>query len=110
MTSLVPPHGGLTEPVCRTVPADRRSDFLAQAKTLVQVPVSDADLSTVYRFGDGGLEPADRPDGFGHLQPRARRIGDRAQRQALRLDDSAVAAGHRRVGQEAQGRAKRSRW
>ena len=57
MTSLVPPHGGLTEPVCRTVPADAIHDFLAQAKTLPQVPVSDADLSTVYRLGDGGLSP-----------------------------------------------------
>ncbi len=57
MTSLVPPHGGLTEPVCRTVPAENIPDFLAQAKSLVQVPVSDADLSTVYRFGDGGLSP-----------------------------------------------------
>jgi sulfate adenylyltransferase len=57
MTSLVAPHGGLTEPVSRTVPADKITDFLAQAKTLVQVPVSDADLSTVYRFGDGGLSP-----------------------------------------------------
>lgn len=57
MTSLVPPHGGLTEPVCRTVPADAINGFLVQAKTLQQVPVSDADLSTVYRLGDGGLSP-----------------------------------------------------
>ena len=57
MTSLIPPHGGLTEPVCRTVPADAIDDFLAHAKTLPQVPVSDADLSTVYRLGDGGLSP-----------------------------------------------------
>jgi len=57
MTSLAPPHGGLTEPVCRTVPADAISDFLAHAKTLPQVPVSDADLSTIYRLGDGGLSP-----------------------------------------------------
>ncbi len=57
MTSLVPPHGGLTEPVCRTVAADAIPDFLAHAKTLPQVPVSDADLSTVYRLGDGGLSP-----------------------------------------------------
>ena len=61
MTSLVPPHGGLTEPVCRTVPADAIADFLAHAKTLPQVPVSDADLSTVYRFGDGGLSPLTGP-------------------------------------------------
>jgi len=61
MTSLVPPHGGLTEPVCRTVPADNIPAFFAKAKTLVQVPVSDADLSTVYRFGDGGLSPLAGP-------------------------------------------------
>jgi sulfate adenylyltransferase len=61
MTSLVSPHGGLTEPVSRSVPADRIPDFLAQTKTLVQVPVSDADLSTVYRFGDGGLSPLAGP-------------------------------------------------
>ena len=61
MTSLVAPHGGLTEPVSRTVPADSIFDFLARAKTLVQVPVSDADLSTVYRFGDGGLSPLTGP-------------------------------------------------
>lgn len=57
MTSLVPPHGGLTEPVCRTVPADAINGFLSLAKTLQRVPVSDADLSTVYRLGDGGLSP-----------------------------------------------------
>jgi sulfate adenylyltransferase len=56
MASL-PPHGGLTEPVCRTVAADAIDDFLARAKTLPKVPVSDADLSTVYRLGDGGLSP-----------------------------------------------------
>jgi sulfate adenylyltransferase len=39
------------------VAAEAVADFLAQAKTLTKVPVSDADLSTVYRFGDGGLSP-----------------------------------------------------
>ncbi|MCE5269550.1 MAG: sulfate adenylyltransferase [Planctomycetaceae bacterium] len=57
MTSLLPPHGGLTEPVCRTVAAEAIDGFLAHAKTLTKVPVSDADLSTVYRLGDGGLSP-----------------------------------------------------
>ena len=57
MAQLVPVHGGLTEPVCRTVPSEAIDDFLARAKTLTKVPVSDADLSTVYRFGDGGLSP-----------------------------------------------------
>ena len=61
MTSLVPAHGGLLEPLCWTVPADAVKDFLAHAKTLLHVPVSDADLSTVYRLGDGGLSPLDGP-------------------------------------------------
>ena len=61
MTSLVPPHGGLTEPVSRTVPAEEINAFLARTKTLAKVPVSDADLSTVYRWGDGGLSPTIGP-------------------------------------------------
>jgi sulfate adenylyltransferase len=57
MADLIPPHGGLTEPVTRTVAAGEEASFLAAAKKLPTVPVSDADLSTVYRFGDGGLSP-----------------------------------------------------
>ena len=57
MADLIPPHGGLTEPVCRTVEDEAVDDFLARAETLSKVPVSEADLSTVYRFGDGGLSP-----------------------------------------------------
>ncbi len=57
MTDLVPPHGGLTEPVCRTVETEAADELLARAEKLTRVPVSDADLSTVYRFGDGGLSP-----------------------------------------------------
>ena len=57
MVDLVPPHGGLAEPVCRTVPQEAIDDFLADAQQLPTVPVSDADLSTVYRLGDGGLSP-----------------------------------------------------
>ncbi len=61
MTFPLPPHGGLSEPICRTVPAEQIADFVAQAKTLPKVPVSDADLSTVYRFGDGALSPLTGP-------------------------------------------------
>jgi len=61
MPALVPVHGGLSEPVTRTVPADQIASFLAHAKTLTTVPVSDADLSTVYRLGDGGLSPLTGP-------------------------------------------------
>lgn len=61
MSDLVPPHGGLTEPVCRTVPADEIEDFKSKAADLPTVPVSAADLSTVYRFGDGTLSPLTGP-------------------------------------------------
>jgi len=61
MTKLPPPHGGLSEPVCRTVATEEVNDFLARAKTLTAVPVSDADLSTVYRLGDGALSPLTGP-------------------------------------------------
>ena len=61
MPSLIPVHGGLAEPVCRAVPSDQIANFTARAKTLTQVRVSDADLSTVYRLGDGGLSPLTGP-------------------------------------------------
>jgi sulfate adenylyltransferase len=61
MTQLVPAHGGLSEPVCCTVPDDKIDAFLAAAQSLTKVPVSDADLSTVYRFGDGALSPLTGP-------------------------------------------------
>ena len=60
MTNILP-HGGVAEPVCNTVCPCKQDAFLAEAKTLKQVPVSDADLSTVYRFGDGGLTPLSGP-------------------------------------------------
>jgi sulfate adenylyltransferase len=61
MADLIAPHGGLTEPVCRTVSAKEQPSFLDEAAGLARVPVSDADLSTVYRFGDGGLSPLTGP-------------------------------------------------
>jgi sulfate adenylyltransferase len=61
MDKLPAPHGGLKQPVCRTVPADQIESFKAEAKGLTKVPVSDADLSTVYRLGDGTLSPLTGP-------------------------------------------------
>jgi sulfate adenylyltransferase len=61
MAKLPPPHGGLQEPVCRTVPANEIESFQAEAQGLTKVPVSDADLSTVYRLGDGTLSPLTGP-------------------------------------------------
>ncbi|MDE3001433.1 MAG: sulfate adenylyltransferase [Gemmatimonadota bacterium] len=61
MSDLIPLHGGLSSPVCRMVPDDEQDAFRENASKLVRVPVSDADLSTVFRFGDGGLSPLTGP-------------------------------------------------
>src|SRR6516164_3410037 len=61
MSDLIPPHGGVTEPINRQVPAEERADFAKRAAGLFKVPVSDADLSTLYRLGDGGLSPLTGP-------------------------------------------------
>src|SRR5712671_5833746 len=61
MADLVPPHGGLSEPVCRTVPAEEAAAFLAEASKLPKVAVSGADLSSVYRWADGTLSPLTGP-------------------------------------------------
>src|SRR4051812_10042020 len=58
---LIAPHGGLTEPVSCMVGAAEMDAFKAEADKLAKVPVSDADLSTVYRFGDGALSPLTGP-------------------------------------------------
>ncbi len=61
MSGLLPPHGGLSEPVNQTVPLDEVKALTDYAMGLLRVPVSEADLSTVYRFGDGGLSPLTGP-------------------------------------------------
>lgn len=61
MSDLIVPHGGLSEPVCCTVAESERDAFLAEAESLTKVPVSAADLSSVYRIGDGTLSPLTGP-------------------------------------------------
>src|SRR4029453_3290904 len=61
MPALIPPHGGLPEPVGCTVTPSEEAALVAEAAKMTQVPISDADLSTVYRFGDGGLSPLTGP-------------------------------------------------
>jgi len=61
MADLIPPHGGLHQPVWRMVPEEAIDDFLAEAAGLPKITVSDADLSTVYRLGDGVLSPLEGP-------------------------------------------------
>ncbi|MEZ6124586.1 MAG: sulfate adenylyltransferase [Planctomycetaceae bacterium] len=61
MSDLIVPHGGLSAPVCCTVPEAEKAAFLAEAATLTKVPVSAADLSSVYRIADGTLSPLTGP-------------------------------------------------
>ena len=61
MSDLIRPHGGLSEPVQRGVPEAEAADFRRRAASLQKVPVSDADLSSLYRLGDGGLSPLTGP-------------------------------------------------
>jgi sulfate adenylyltransferase len=57
VTGLVPPHGGTL--VNRF--ASDSAKLKADAAKLTQVPVSSADLSTVYRWADGTLSPMTGP-------------------------------------------------
>ncbi|MBL8852118.1 MAG: sulfate adenylyltransferase [Planctomycetaceae bacterium] len=61
MAELIAPHGGLKEPVCCTVAAGDIAAFNTEAAGLPKVPVSAADLSSVYRFADGTLSPLTGP-------------------------------------------------
>ena len=45
----------------RLVPAAEAVDFRKQAQEFKRVPISDADLSSLYRMGDGGLSPLTGP-------------------------------------------------
>jgi sulfate adenylyltransferase len=54
MADLIPPHGGVAEPINRTV-------AMIDPLSSDQIPVSDADLSTLYRIADGGLSPLTGP-------------------------------------------------
>jgi sulfate adenylyltransferase len=61
MLDLIPPHGGSTEPVDRSVRPAEAANFRRRCARLTPVPISDADLSTLYRMGDGGLSPLTGP-------------------------------------------------
>jgi sulfate adenylyltransferase len=61
MADLIAIHGGLAEPVNRTVPSSEVDSFKAAAANLPKVPVSSGDLSTVYRIADGTLSPLTGP-------------------------------------------------
>jgi sulfate adenylyltransferase len=72
MSDLIPPHGGLREPINRMIPAEEAAQLRKQAAGFKRVLVSDADLSSLYRMGDGGLSPLTGPMD----QPTFRRVLD----------------------------------
>ncbi|MDA7977573.1 MAG: hypothetical protein MPJ50_02245 [Pirellulales bacterium] len=61
MSLPLPPHGELSEPINCFFSEEAGREFAASAKDLPKFAVSDADLSTVYRFADGALSPLDGP-------------------------------------------------
>lgn len=56
-TGMIAPHGGTLMNRC----TDDSAGLLASAEALTRVPVSNADMSTVYRIGDGTLSPLEGP-------------------------------------------------
>ncbi len=61
MSDLIAPHGGVAELIDRMVPASEQAAFRADLAQRTAFPISDADLSTLYRMGDGGLSPLTGP-------------------------------------------------
>jgi sulfate adenylyltransferase len=61
MADLIAPHGGVAELVERMIPAAEVAEVQARLAGRPQIPLSDADLSTLYRIGDGGLSPLTGP-------------------------------------------------
>lgn len=61
MADLIAPHGGVSEVVDCSVPAAEVESFRAGTASLPRISISDADLSTLYRMGDGGLTPLTGP-------------------------------------------------
>ncbi|MEO0601646.1 MAG: sulfate adenylyltransferase, partial [Myxococcota bacterium] len=59
--SLVPVHGGLTQPVDRTLKLSQRHAVTEEAKSLPSIAVTEADLATIYRLADGTLSPLTGP-------------------------------------------------
>ena len=57
------PHGGAQELVDLHMSEEEARDFLGRASELRRYRISDADLSTLYRLGDGTLTPVDGPMG-----------------------------------------------
>jgi sulfate adenylyltransferase len=59
VADLIAPHGGTL--VNQFVPAAEVAEFKKNVPCTTAIPVSDADLSTLYRIADGGLSPLTGP-------------------------------------------------
>src|SRR3990172_6557677 len=57
MKAPLPPHGGLNGPPSCMVPESEAKEALRMAEGLRNIPISNGDLSTLKRIGDGGLSP-----------------------------------------------------
>ena len=83
MPDLIAPHGGVAEPVNRTVANLEAAARRGRDPGLRRRPLDP--LSHRRRRPVA----ADRPDGEGGVRPRPRRGSDRPRRQEVRLDDPA---------------------
>jgi len=61
VTDSPPPHGGATELVDRTLDEEGQRELPARAGELPKYRISDADLATLHRLGDGTLTPIEGP-------------------------------------------------
>lgn len=61
MAGLVPVHGGLDEPIDRTVSGDRLETLERETTDSPTLELSEADVSSLYRIGDGALSPLTGP-------------------------------------------------
>ena len=61
MVGLIAPHGGVSQPIDRTVPDGQIAGMLRTLDELRPLTVSKADLATLYRIADGGLSPLTGP-------------------------------------------------
>ena len=89
MPDLIPPHGGVAEPVNRTVANLETTALGRRDPGLRRRPLDPLPHRRRRPLA------ADRADGEGGVRPRSRRGSDRPQRQEVRLDDPARLPGRR---------------
>ncbi len=79
MSVPLPPHGGVSDLTECLISAEAAAEALAAAAEYPRVVVTDADLSTVRRWGDGALTPLQGPmtsDVYNHVLEEERIVVD----------------------------------